>query len=216
MTEEMLSNSKSKKKASPYSIVLVWGLIVSCIAMNIATVLYQYGTFNSWITLSSPPSGAKTIVDAQFSQVLVESRDGKTFRAFIHFYCEQDPACRAWEPSNGSLEVSDRFSSVIKRSNNCETLQPGIFPFNPKGELAECVHVSYSGSDFLEEGYFALMASGDIFYWHNFHSTFTSKEYFIFSSLFFPIIVAIIISLAYVIIRIASQISSRSRKAAYR
>src|SRR5512147_398824 len=76
---------------------LISGIIFSCLVMNAVTILYQRGMFRSWISLASPLSGTKRIIDANFNQVWVETQDSHFFTAEILSSCEDQNSCRNWE-----------------------------------------------------------------------------------------------------------------------
>ena len=215
-----MSPSKSKRKISPYLILLAWCLFASCVSMNVITVLFQIGAFTTWTAISSPPSGARTIVAAEYDQVWVESNDGITYKANVFpLYCYFSEKCWEWKQIDNPHNASDMFLLAEKRGKDCEDLQPGIFPLNPKGQISQCIYTSLSFSDLIDsdtifEGYFALMSNGNLFFWHNFRDPQFSKSLFFISTFIFPIIPAIIFSLLYAIIHIFNRILSGQRKAA--
>lgn len=198
-----------QRKKLPYWLTLLIGVILSCILMNVITMTFPGGVPNSWEVLGFPPVGIKAIVDASFSQVWVEAEDGSLFTADIQFPCK-DKDCRErgteweWKAVNDSSSVPTQNFPVV-RGNDCEKLEDGVVPSNPKGQIVECVYAYELGLEYREEGYFALMADGNILYWQGSNNAIATQLNFIFSTFIFPLIVALIISAVYLVIYIVRR-----------
>jgi len=179
--------------------------------MNLIAMVSQSGIFR-WRDLSAPPSGVESLIGAEGGELLVKSKEGTTYSILVDIFdCEQgnqDPECFVWKPIDASLaEEIPEISSRAQKRTDCETLQPGIFPLNPSGQVVECVH-SFSFS-FGVSGYFALMISGEVFYVNGyFPETFISREVFRFS-INFTVFVAIIISVVYALLLVILWVVTR-------
>jgi hypothetical protein len=182
--------------------------------MNAITITFPGGVPNSWVVLGSPPAGIKAIVDANFGQVWVEAEDGSLFTADIQFPCK-DKDCKErdieweWKAINDLSSVPTQHFHVT-RGNDCEKLEDGVVPSNPKGQIVECVYAYELGLEYREEGYFALMADGNIHYWQGGNNAIATELNFIFSSFIFPLIVAVMISAFYLIIYVIRRDFRRS------
>ena len=165
MTEESTSPPQPKQKRSPFLIVLVGSVLGTFIVMNLITVWGQ-SAISRWRDLSAPPSGVESLIGEEDGKFLVKSKEGTTYSILVGgFSCEygyyQDhPECFVWKPVDASLEVQiPEISSRTQKRNECEILQPGIFPLNPRGQVVECVHSS--SLVVWGSAYFALMTSGE-------------------------------------------------------
>ncbi len=198
-----------QRKKIPYWLTLSVGVVLSCILMNAVTTTFPKG-WNHWENLGSPPGRIKTILDVWYgNKMWVETQDGNFFEGYFSNYYEGSKW--EWTPSDSVAFVSANddpaLYPVLRRGNDCEKLQDGVVPFNPKGHIVECVYVweSYNLGDI--DYYFALMADGNILYWHN---TRNSADGLGFSCFTFPLIVAIIISAIYLGIYVVHRDSRRS------
>jgi hypothetical protein len=211
-TEGNMRLPESKQSNPKVLYFVIIGAIFSCVAMNLITVLYQFGAFTNWKVLSSPPSRATSLVDADYAQVWVKSEDGTIFTTRLWFGCED--FCIDWKSVNSIPEQSERFSSVTNRGDDCKTLQSSIFPFNPPNSIAECTYASYLTHDLKQDGYFALGNDNEIYYWHNASSTSIRNELFWFSTIGFPYIAVSLILLVYAIGSIVNKIRLKVQNAA--
>ena len=213
MTIEKNINLSELKQSNPKGLQLVFlGAIFSCLAMNLITVLYQFGTFTAWKILPSPPSGVKRLVDADYAQVWVESKDGTIFTTRLWFGCEN--FCIEWKRVNSIPTQPERFSSVTNKGKDCRVLQSGIFPFNPHSSIIECIYTSYLMSDLKQDGYFALSTNGEIYYWQSASSPSIQTALFSFSTFIFPIMAVSLILLVYAVGSLLNKISSKVQNAA--
>ena len=199
-----MSHPSPQRKKLPYWLTLLIGVLLSCILMNAITITFPGGVPNSWENLGSPPAGIKGIVDATFSQVWVESDDGSLFTADIQFPCK-DKDCKEreteweWKAINDFLSIPTQ-NFPVARGKNCAKLEDGLVPSNPKGQIVECVYAYELGLEYREEGYFALMADGNVLYWEGGNNAIATQLNLIFSTFICPFIVAILISAIYLLI----------------
>ncbi len=193
-----------RRKILPYWFTLSIGVVLSCILMNLLTIIFQHEIveFWSWTTLSDAPAGIKTIVTARPNQVWVETQDGGLFIGDIDFSCPGDfTVCWEWRSVSNFSEIPQQ-AFPVRRDDNCKNLRNDISPRNPRGEMVECVYAYELGAEYGDEGYFALMSDGSVLHFQEGHTWITSDILFIFSTFIFPIIVAIIISVIYLVIYI--------------
>jgi hypothetical protein len=192
----MDKNSKSRKRI-PYWLALIIGTLVICVASNIATIMYQIATDNSWWkSLDSPPSGAVRIINADDYDIWVESRTGKIFTASIG-YCKKNELCHQWKEVSNISEIPQEWQP-LSRGESCADLQKGMFPLNPKGQIIECVYSDSDGLHTYDENYFALMANGSVKYWENIlNHQMAQKAFLDLSTVFLPFLGGVIISLIY-------------------
>lgn len=205
-----MSQDSKPKKRIPYWLVLVIGIASTCILMNILSISLQQGVFNSWKSLNSPPSKPVQILNADVSRVMVKAGDGRVFTAALS--CSGNEICHQWVAVEDESKIPI-MPLPIRRGNNCETLDDGILPFNPKGVLIECAHALIPGPEMWEETYFALMSDGSVWYWQNGGSIFVTQALFIISTFILPIFVALLISLVYLIKHFISRILRRKSQA---
>ena len=193
-----------RRKILPYWITLLISVVLTCILMNLVTNIFQAEIFEffSWITLSDAPAGIKTIVAARPNQVWVETEDGSLFIGDIDFSCPGDfTLCWEWRSVSNLSEIPQP-TVPIRRGNNCKNLRSDMSPRNPIGKMVECVYAYELGAEYGNEGYFALMSDGSVLNFQEGHTLMTSDILFIFSTFIFPVIVAIIISVFYLVIYI--------------
>ena len=202
-----MNTSRPQRKTLPYWLALLIGVVLTCILTNAVTASSQFGMFNSWTSLNSPPSGAKKLIDAQYNQIWIEANDGRFFTASILFNCEGKDMCWEWEVID---EVPKMFESdfPLMRASSCKEVRDDKFLSNPDGQIVECVYARFLGPDFWEEGYFALMADGNVLYWKNGGNALGTQVVFILSTVIVPFTMAVIISIIYLIMHIINQRSA--------
>jgi hypothetical protein len=199
-----MDHPSTQRKKLPYWLTLLIGLILSCILMNAITMTYPGGVANSWEALGSPPAGVKAIVDVTVSQIWVETQDGSLFTADIQFPCKDKDCLERgieweWKSINDFSDVPTQ-NFPVARGNDCAKLQDGVVPSNPKGQIVECVYAYELGAEYRSEGYFALMADGNILYWEGGNNAIATELNLIFSTFICPLITAVIISAIYLVI----------------
>jgi hypothetical protein len=191
-----------RRKILPYRLTLLISVALSCVFMNLVTIVFQAEIFDfwTWITLIDPPAGITTLVAARPNQVWVETQDGSLFMTEVDFSCPGDfTLCWEWISVSNLSEIPQQAFSV-RRGNNCRNPQSDISPRDPSGKMVECVYAYELGAEYGDEGYFALTSDGNIFYFPKGRTWITSDILFIFSSFIFPVIVAIIVSVIYLVI----------------
>ena len=159
-------------------------------------MLYQRGLSRSWVLLAGSFSGAQRMIDANFNQLWVESQNGSFFRADIQFNCAEQDVCWTWEAIQNIADIPKQ-DVPARRSMDCESLQEDIFPWNPKGQIKECLYTRLLGAESGSEGYFVLLADGNVLYWWNGGSLIEAQALFILSTIIVPIVVAGIIAVLF-------------------
>lgn len=71
--------------------------------------------------------------------------------------------CGAWEAIGGASEIPQQEIPVI-RGEDREVPRGSPWSSYPIGRIVECVYARDPGLVFRNEGYFAHMANGDVFY----------------------------------------------------
>jgi hypothetical protein len=181
--------------------------------MNLVTIVFQAEIFDfwSWTRLIDAPAGVTTIVAARPNQVWVETQDGSLFMNEIDFACPGDfTICYEWISVSNLSEIPQQAFSV-RRGDNCKNLRSDIALRILSEKMVECVYAFEVGAEYGDEGSFALTSDGSILYFHKARIWMTSEILFIFSTFIFPIIVAIIISVVYLVISIIRQAFRNAR-----
>ena len=196
-----MARPNSRRKILTYWRTLLISIVLSCILMNLVTNIFQAEIFEffSWIRLSDAPAGIEKIIAARPNQVWVETQDGSLFIGDIDFSCPGDfTLCWEWRSVSNLSEIQQP-TVPIRRGDNCRNLRSDTSPQNPRGKMVECVYAYELGAEYGNEGYFALMSDGSVLNFQEGHTLMTSDILFLFSSFIFPSIVAIIISVFYVV-----------------
>jgi hypothetical protein len=201
-----MSHRSSQRKTLPYGLTLLVSVILSCILMNVFTMSSQPDMFNSWTSLNSPAPGVNRIIDANFRQVWVETQDSRFFTAELFFNCEDKDMCWEWKEIENIPDMPEPYFPIL-RGNDCATLQKDTTPSNPNGQVLECVYTHFPGPEFGSKSFFALMADGNILYWHDGDSIIETQALFILSTFIIPFIVAVIVSVIYLMIHIMNRSS---------
>jgi hypothetical protein len=185
----MNQDLKPHKRTPPW-LVLVIGIASTCILMNLLTAALQSGVFHSWKHLNNLPSEAVQILNADYTNVWIKTGDGRVFTASLLFGGNET------RPQWMLLDDGSKIQPFppLKRGTNCEVLDDGIFPLNPKGKIIECAGAFFPGPEMSEEAYFALMSDGSVRYWHNSGSAIVTQLLFIISTFVLPLLVALGIS----------------------
>jgi len=193
-----------RRKILPYWIAVLISVVLSCVLMNLITITFQAQIFDfwSWTTLIDVPAGITTIVAARPNQVWVETQDGSLFMNEIDFDCPGDfTICWEWRSVSKLSEIPLQAFSV-RRGNNCKNLRSDIALRILSGKMVECVYAHELGAEYGDEGSFARMSDGSLLYFHKARTWMTSDILLIFSTFIFPVVVAIIISVVYLVISI--------------
>jgi len=206
----MVSDSLSKKKSAfPYWTALSIFVPIACIGTFIYNNLYWAGTFKSWRSLGSPPSGVSDIINADVGVIWVETNDNKIYK--LEEYCAEGGICNQWLQVEDRSEIEPFYDFPVLRGSSCDLLgdyNPGN---PPNGNMRECVLLVASGYPDPQWGthkYYALMSDGQIMYWS--HGSGTLSIYATFAeSILISIFVAILISIIYLLIFVIRKIKSR-------
>ena len=188
-----------RRKTFGYWQVVSAGTLLACILMNAITFSYQRNEFSSWIPLSSPPSETKSILGASDNQIWVQTQDGRFFTADISFYCRDSDICWDWEAISGIAEIPQQGFSNLP-AEDCKMLRATTWPSYSTGKVVQCVRAQNPSQVLGNEGYYALMANGDVFYWRNLRNPLTMPVFFLFSTVVFPWLVGAIITALYLVI----------------
>ena len=202
-----------RQKTLPYWITLLISVVLSCVLMNVITITFQAEIFDfaSWTSLYDAPAGITTIVGARPNQVWVETQDGSLFMNEIDFSCPGDFTI-CWERrSVSNLSEIPQQAFSVRRGENCKNLGSDISPRFPSGKMVECVYAYEVGAEYGDDGYFARTSDGSVLYFHKARTWMTSDILFIFSTFIFPVIVAIIISVVYLVMSIIRQAFRKAR-----
>jgi len=115
----------------------------------------------------------------------------------------QNENCYQWTKINEQTETAPLQYQPIKRGENCSSLGGSFSPSIPSTfEVKECVLAPAYGvpdPEWGDETYFALMADGTIEYWQHGNGPLDFFGFFIFSTMILPVIVAVIISVMYLV-----------------
>jgi hypothetical protein len=208
-----MDHPNPRRKILPYRLTLLISVVLSCVLMNLVTIVFQAEIFDfwSWTTLIDPPAGVTTIVAARPNQVWVETQDGSLFMNEVDFSCPGDfTICYEWISVSDLSEIPQQAFSV-RRGDNCKNLRSDIALRILSGKMVECVYAFEVGAEYGDEGSFALTSDGSILYFYKARIWMTSEILFIFSTFIFPIIVAIIVSVVYLVISIIRQAFRKAR-----
>src|SRR6266498_2519286 len=101
-----MEQDQRPKKQIPH-VVSILVFVSVCILSNIAAVMYQSGAFHSWKSLSSPPSPAIQIINANPDSVWVKSADGNIYVATVGNTFTDPVSCVAGETCPRWILVKD-------------------------------------------------------------------------------------------------------------
>jgi hypothetical protein len=186
------------KKPLPYWAALIIWVALTCVISNFLTLMFQFGGFTTWKSLSKPTSGATHIRDADGDNVWVEAGDGNLYT--LTLYCVDNENCKQWKIVDGSTEINPLQCRPIKRASECTSLKSSFFPNNPlTGEVNECVVANgcFPDPEYGSETWFALMSDGSVKYWQHGNGLMGFYVLFIGSSIVLPIVTAIIVTAIY-------------------
>jgi hypothetical protein len=206
----MVSSSLSNKKSAfPYWTALSVFVPIACIGTFMYNSLYWAGTFKSWRSLGSPPSGASSIINVDVRVIWVGTNDNKIYE--LEVYCPEDGICDQWLQVEDRSEIEPFFNFPVLRGSDCDSLgdyNPGN---PPNGDMRECVLLVASGYPDPQWGtheYYALMSDGQIMYWS--HGSGILSVYVTFAgSILVSIFAAILISTIYLFMFVIRKIKGR-------
>jgi hypothetical protein len=189
-------NIKSRKRL-PYWLVLPLGVVLTVIVANFLFTMSEIGGFETWRNLQSPPSPSTHIINADGNVVWVETKDKEIFELTVNCYREN---CFQWIKTDEDIpSYIEGAGIIIYRGTDCKSLNSEIFPLSPYGEMIECVKVANFGAGYGSVTYFALMTDGTLKYWANGNTAFVSQLMPICTTYILPLIVAVLITVAYLI-----------------
>jgi hypothetical protein len=215
MPAETMNNKVElkRKKRYPYWQALLLGILITCIASNVLTILFQFGTFTPWKALPRSPSKAVHIIEADPDNIWIELEDKRIFA--LTMYCYQNKNCYHWQIVNNSAEINPINYHQVQKEKDCTSISD--FPGNPWfGKVSECILAPAYGVPDPEWGYetyFVLMEDGTVRYWQNGNGILSFYFFFILSTIVLPLAVAIIITITYLILFIVRKFKNRPRSA---
>ncbi len=130
-------------------------------------ILAQYGLFNSWALIESPPSGIARIIGIDGGgwsmkyDVWIETHDQQIFSALVCIDHDQQCDPPRWKLTP-KAPLSTSYFIPATRESDCKKL--GAFSLNPRGKIVECVFVMDASIDLVPQIYFAHMADGSLKY----------------------------------------------------
>ncbi|MFT3890798.1 MAG: hypothetical protein QM730_04120 [Anaerolineales bacterium] len=185
----------------PFGVVLFVGMLLTCILANAISFPMQSGMFTSWKSLPALPSKAIHIVEVDPDHVWVETSNGDIYTAAL--MCKETENCNQWIEIVSPTEIMPLQYQPIKRGETCSSLDGNFSPSIPsKFEIKECILATAYGVPDPEWGYktyFALMADGTVKYWRHGNGILGFFGSFIFSTVILPVLVAVVISMSYLI-----------------
>jgi hypothetical protein len=202
MKPNMGAKTESQSKDNvPFGFVLFVGILLTCILANAISFPLQSGMFTSWKSLPALPSKAIHVVEVDADNVWVETSNGEIYAATL--LCGKAEDCDQWIEIDSLTEITPLQYQPIKRGENCSSLDGSFSPSIPsRFEVKECILATAYGVPDPEWGYktyFALMTDGTVKYWQHGNGILGFFGSFIFSTVILPILVAVIISMIYLI-----------------
>ena len=157
------------ERVKKHKLVLIAGVFAAVFTYfaipETVSLLSQYGIFNSWSTIKSPPSGTARILgvtDAAFKEyddVVIESQDGQIFSASVCTgYSQPCGDSPQWKPVSTTPEYYVQYTS----GTDCKKL--GNYPINPSGQIVECRYYVFWENDLSTVIYYVLMTGGSLKY----------------------------------------------------
>lgn len=191
-----IGNKSKPRERIPYGLSMVLGAIYTCTIATLLTSGFLHGNLTGWKNLSKPSSGATHIIDADPSDLWVDSSEGSIFTLSI--YCFENKNCKKWIRVNNPNDISPDRYGEISRGTDCANLSFfSASPINPPGKVIECLMAPFNSPDFGSVTYFALMNDGSVKYWKHGNDLISIYFFYCISTIILPIVVMIIISLVY-------------------
>lgn len=156
-------------RVKKYRLVLIAGVIAAVFTYfaipETVSLLSQYGIFNSWSTIKSPPSGAARILGVtnaafkQYDDVFIETHDGQIFSASVCTGSSQPCGDSSqWK----SVSTTPAYYGQYTSGTDCKKL--GDYPLNSSGQIIECRYYVFWENDLSTAIYYVLMADGSLKY----------------------------------------------------
>lgn len=200
----------TRRKRLPYWAATLLGVVGCAITANALTIALQFGAFNAWASLPATPPSTVQIVDADETNVWVETGNGSIF--WYELYCVGKNTCGRWVPVRDASDIKGSRVVPLERGQQCPKSARALFPIDPAGGMVECVHVAYPGPEMGSDTYYALMGDGIVKLWRNSNSMIAESAFFFLSTIVVPIVVAIIISALYLGIHIGRKQEAEDQK----
>jgi hypothetical protein len=198
-TEAMEKGMMPKtKEPIPYWSALILWTMATCVIANVLALVFQFGGFTTWKSLSKPPSGASHIVDADGLNIWLEANDGNLYT--LTLYCRGDQDCEQWIMIDDPTEINSLQCYPIKRSDDCKSLDGYFSPNNPpSSKVNECVVANSCSMDpeYGSETWFALISDGSVKYWEHGNGLLGFSFLFMITTIALPIVTAIIFTTIY-------------------
>jgi len=151
------------EQGKKHRLVLIAGIIAAILTYFMAPTLAQYGLFNHWHSIKSPPSGAAKILGVtggtETQEVWINTHNGQIFSSSI---CRDDQKCDL--PQWKLISKAPNGYFATKRGTDCKKL--GDLTLNPSGQFVECVYYAFNitTDGIKNESYFVLMRDGSLKY----------------------------------------------------
>ncbi|HXD10923.1 MAG TPA: hypothetical protein VN653_12740 [Anaerolineales bacterium] len=131
------------------------GYLTGLLAASIA----NDSSFSSWISLESSTK-FKSIVDVTSKTIWAQSEDGKLYA--WNFICYGNIPCKQWaETLEVPSDAHDFGERPMEKSTSCQTGSVDTIK-QPPGNLIECARGRYSGPEYGESVYYALLEDGSL------------------------------------------------------
>jgi len=205
MENVSVKDQSQSRDRLPYGVVVFLATLFTCLAANAITLSAQSGLFTTWETLPGLPSGATHIIDADGDNVWVEDGEGNLFTLALR--CGEDSHCPEWQRVNDLAEIQPVQCHPTKRGANCTSLKGSSSPSPLSGEVSECIVANgcFPDPEYGYETYFALLSDGTVKYWQHGSGILGFVFNFVLSSVILPFIVAVIISIIFLVRHVAKR-----------
>ena len=182
------------------------------IAINLYSLLDLSGAFTPWKSLKNPPAEVAKIIATNWEwpafdwRIWVETRDGQIFTTVIS-YDDDELSPDEWKAVKDVPEIPADQSPwrTTTEGTDCGNLHGDIFPFNPNGQIIECIYGNFPLNESGFTAYLALMTDGTLKYWHLSDNTFLSFFFVVPISIVVSFIISLVILGSYHLIKYAVE-----------
>jgi hypothetical protein len=188
-----------QRRRIPYWAVMLITVTTTCVLANLFTMAAQRGYFRLWKSLPLLPANAVSILDADGNNVWVETEDGNLYT--LKLSCgNTDTNCNQWSRVNDPSGITPFQCTPLQRGASCNSLEGPFSLGNPLiGEVQECVVANgcFPDPSYVTETRFALMSDRTVKYWHHGNGFMGPYIDLALSTIAFPFIAVIIVSVIY-------------------
>ena len=139
-----------------FSLFSISGIVLGFLTGAIAAGISYTSALSSWTLLESS-NKFESIVDATSQTVWAQSEDERLY--FWDLNCNREPMCNQWVETKEIPTNVNEPGVEMEKSSSCQTLGSTK---TPPGTVVECVSGSYSGPEYGESTYYALLENGKI------------------------------------------------------